>query len=109
MIANKAEYRYMICRDTLNIYHPKEEYSLEDILEEYKIKPTNPTILTYGKSWIKVKEDFNRFTVENTLKVRHNNNLHCEVFNTYDILVIYDKEWNIKGFAALDKSITFPE
>ena len=109
MIANKAEYKYMICRDSLDIYHPEEKYTIGDIFEEYKIRPTNPTILTYGKSWIKVKEDFKRFSMENNLKVRHSNNLHCETYDTYDLLVIYNREWDIKGFAALNEIITFPE
>ena len=100
MIAEKAEYNYIICRDSIDIYHPNEEYSIDEILQEYKIKPTNPIALTYTKSWVYTKDEFNKFIVENSLKVRHSNNLHCEPFDTIELLILYDRDYNIKGIAT---------
>ena len=107
MIANKAEYKYFICRDSIDIYHPKEEYTIQDILEEYRIKPTHPTILTYTKSWVKTKEEFEQFVLENNPKIRKSNNLHCEAFSTFEVLVVYSREWEIKAIAAYDKQILY--
>lgn len=100
MKANKAEYEYMICRDTMDIYHPKENYSVQDFLEAYKIRPTNPNVLTYGRSWIETKKDFEQFIIETELKIRYRNDLHCEKYCSVEVLVLYDKKWNVKGIAT---------
>ena len=100
MIANKAEYNYIICKDNFDVYFPNETYTIDNILQEYKIKPTQPKILTYGKDWDKVKEDFKEFYSENELKNHYSNNLHCEKYCSFQVLVLYNKQWNIRGFAA---------
>ena len=100
MKAEKAEYRYMICRDMFEIYHPNEEYTIQEILKEYKIKPTSPSPITYIYDYNNAVENFKKFYVENDLKCKHSNSLHDEAFCGFNILVLYDRDWQIKGFAA---------
>ena len=100
MISNKAEYRYIICRDMFEIYHPNEQYSIREILKEYKTKPTEPTPITYIYDLESAKEDFRKFFIENDLKSRYSNGLHDEVLCNFNILVLYDRDWEIKAFAA---------
>lgn len=100
MIAKKAKYRYIICCDMFEIYHPNDQYSIHEILKEYKIKPTKPTPITYLYDLESAKDDFRKFFIENDLKSRYSNGLHDEVFCNFNVLVLYDKDWEIKGFAA---------
>jgi hypothetical protein len=100
MISNKAQYKYIICHDSLDIYHPDDDYDMYKILEEYKVKPTHPKVITYTDAWIKTKSEFEKFIIESDLKVRRSNGLHCESYYTFEVLVFYDKEWNLKGIAA---------
>ena len=100
MIAEKAEYKYIICKDIFEIYHPNEKYTIQEILKEYKIKPTNPISITYIYNYNDAKEDFKKFFIENDLKCGHGNGLHGEIFYNFNVLILYDREWQIRGFAA---------
>ena len=100
MEPSKASYQYFICRDDLNLILPNETYSIQELLEEYKINPTFSLNLAYYKTKEFANAAFEKFIIREDLKVRKMNDIKANKVYNIEVLVLFDREWKVENFAC---------
>ena len=106
---NYPEYQYYIVKDEFQIYFPKEDYTIDELLYWYKITPTQPKKISYyGKhDESLMKEHFKQFAFLD-VKSKISNDLHSNQFLTVWCIAIYNDMGILEGFSAQEIKNSFP-
>lgn len=96
-----SEWEYFIVKDEFQIYFPEGPYTIDRLVDWYKIIPTKPEKISYyGDNTELLKQHFTIFTEFGDVKTKIGNDMHSNHFLTIWCMAIYDLEEELVGFAA---------
>lgn len=100
MIKEKAQWEYAIVMDSFDINFPEGDYDIDLLEEWYSIIPTEPKLIGhYGDNTKIIEEHFQNFS-RGLVKTKMGNDMHSDKILHMQVLVLYDRDFGICGFAA---------
>lgn len=95
------EWEYFIVKDEFQIYLPEGGYTIDNLVEWYRVIPTkSEKISYYGDNTELLKQHFTILTEFGDVKTKIGNDMHSNKFLTIWCMAIYNLELKLVGFAA---------